>query len=92
MQRRTAFQFALFSLSSLAALANDPIPLPNGLAITPSAAPHSVLMPLNPGVSSRPNFTLGQAVTTALSPDGTQLLVLTSGYNKVPGALADFAE
>jgi DNA-binding beta-propeller fold protein YncE len=64
------------------ALASDPIRLPTGLWISPDAAPHSVTMPLNPGLSSRPNLTLGQAVTTALSPDGTQLLVLTSGYNK----------
>jgi DNA-binding beta-propeller fold protein YncE len=70
----------------------EPIPLPNGLLITPGAAPHSVQLPLNPGVASRPNFTLGQAVTTALSPDGTQLLVLTSGYNRGPGQLADFSE
>jgi DNA-binding beta-propeller fold protein YncE len=92
MQLRTAFPLALFLFSSLTALASEPLLLPNGVAITPSAAPHSVLMPLNPGVPARPNFTLGQAVTTALSPNGTQLLVLTSGYNKGPGAVADFAE
>jgi DNA-binding beta-propeller fold protein YncE len=49
-------------------------------------------LPLNPGVASRPTFTLGQAVTTTLSPDGTQLLVLTSGYNRGPGQLANFPE
>src|SRR6266853_94368 len=60
---------------------------------TRSAAPHSVMMPLNPGSSARRNFTLAQAVTTALSPDGTQLLVLTSGYNRENvGKVTDFPE
>jgi DNA-binding beta-propeller fold protein YncE len=68
-------------VSSGAARAADPIELPNGLAITPAAAPHSVLQPLNPGLPDRPKLTLGQAVTTSISPDGTELLVLTSGYN-----------
>jgi DNA-binding beta-propeller fold protein YncE len=77
--------FRFFSLGLLLPLclpAADPIPLPNGLAMTPLAAPHSILLPLNPGLSESPNFTLSQAVTTALSPDGRELLVLTSGYNR----------
>src|SRR5262245_66659394 len=65
--------------------AADPVQLPNGLAITPQAAPRSVLLPLNPGPAGRANFDLGYGVTTAISPDGTQLLVLTSGYNKQRG-------
>src|SRR5579863_6499536 len=73
-------------------LGADPIQLPNGISITPAAAPHSVQLPLNPGAATRPSFTLGQAVTTTLSPDGTQLLVLTSGYNRGTGALSDFPE
>jgi DNA-binding beta-propeller fold protein YncE len=82
----------LFLTSCFTLRAADPILLPNGAAITPAAAPHSIQLLLNPGVASRPNFTLGQAVTTALSPDGTQLLVLTSGYNRGPGQIADFPE
>ncbi len=35
---------------------------------------------------------MGQAVTTALSPDGTQLLALTSGYNKGAGPVTNYAE
>jgi DNA-binding beta-propeller fold protein YncE len=66
-------------------LASDPIQLPNGLLISPDVAPHSVLTPLNPGIAGRPDFTLGQAVSTALSPDGSRLLVLTSGYNRDGG-------
>jgi YVTN family beta-propeller protein len=55
--------------------------IPTGVHITPSAAPGSIFQPLNPGLSFDPSFTVGQAVTTALSPDGTTLLILTSGYN-----------
>jgi DNA-binding beta-propeller fold protein YncE len=69
-----------FSGSNLSA--TDPINLPNGLTITPDAAPRSVVTLLNPGLRGRRDLTLGQAVTTALSPDGNTLLVLTSGYNK----------
>ena len=76
----------------MSALASDPIQLPNGFAITPEAAPHSVQLLLNAGAAGRPNVTLAQAVTTALSPDGMQLLILTSGYNRGPGQLADFPE
>src|SRR5262249_28936910 len=73
---------AVCVLCPLPGKASDPIRLPNGLMITPDAAPHSVLTLLNPGIRGRQDLTLGQAVTTALSPDGSTLLVLTSGYNK----------
>src|SRR5258706_2903657 len=55
--------------------------IPTGGRITHSAAPGSSFQALNPGLSFDPNFTVGQAVTTATSPDGNTLLVLTSGYN-----------
>jgi YVTN family beta-propeller protein len=55
--------------------------IPTGVHITPGAAPGSIFQPLNPGLPFDPSFTVGQAVTTALSPDGTTLLILTSGYN-----------
>ena len=82
MRHRSTLALVAFAISISVAMASDPIQLPTGLWISPEDTPHSVTMPLNPGLSSRPNLTLGQAVTTALSPDGTQLLVLTSGYNK----------
>jgi DNA-binding beta-propeller fold protein YncE len=67
----------------VAALAADPVQLPTGLVMTPGAAPHSAIVPLK----------VGQAVTSALSPDGGELLVLTSGYNKDRGGRnADFSE
>jgi YVTN family beta-propeller protein len=57
--------------------------LPSGVWITPSAALGSTFGPLNPGLSDHPDYIAGQAVTTALSPDGVTLLVLTSGYNRL---------
>jgi hypothetical protein len=44
--------------------------IPTGVHITPSAAPGAIFQSLNPGLSFDPAFTAGQAVTTALSPDG----------------------
>ena len=57
--------------------------LPTGQVITPAAVPGSTFSLLPTG--RRPETggaEAGQAVTTALSPDGKTLLVLTSGYNK----------
>jgi len=52
-----------------------------GVRITPLGCPRIVFPGMNPGLSFDPNFTVGQAVTTATSPDGNTLLILTSGYN-----------
>jgi YVTN family beta-propeller protein len=70
----------------VSARADDPVLergtfIPTGVHITPSAAPGSSFQPLNPVLSFDPSFTVGQAVTTAISPDGHTLLILTSGYN-----------
>lgn len=56
--------------------------VPTGKRITPTAAPGSTFQPLNPGLASFPTFVVGQAVSTAVSPDGKTLLILTSGYNR----------
>ena len=55
------------------------------MKITPTAAPGAVFQTLNPDLPGLPDFTAGQAVSTALSPDGKTLLVLTSGYNRMNG-------
>src|SRR5215510_6542419 len=68
--------------TGIASFGSDPIRLPNGLVITPDAAPRSVLSSLNPHIPGRKDVSMGEAVTSALSPDGKTLLVLTSGYNK----------
>ena len=59
--------------------------LHTGMRITPTAAPGSVFQTLNPDLPGLPDFVAGQAVSTALSPDGRTLLVLTSGYNRMNG-------
>ncbi|HEX3153573.1 MAG TPA: hypothetical protein VHV32_03060, partial [Candidatus Angelobacter sp.] len=56
--------------------------LPTGMSITPLAARGSTLQPLNPGLPNLPDFTVDHPISTALSPDGSTLLILTSGYNR----------
>ena len=70
----------LLSGASLSAAGQDA--LPTGQSITPTAAPGVIFSALNPGLADNPEFTAGQAVTSAISPDGRTLLVLTSGYNR----------
>jgi YVTN family beta-propeller protein len=55
--------------------------LPTGQIITPTASPGSTFQPLATGLRTDGNADAAEAVTTALSPDGKTLLVLTSGYN-----------
>ncbi|WP_373527859.1 beta-propeller fold lactonase family protein [Nostoc sp.] len=55
--------------------------LPTGQIITPTAAPGSTFGRLATGLRPDGNADAAEAVTTALSPDGKTLLVLTSGYN-----------
>jgi DNA-binding beta-propeller fold protein YncE len=56
--------------------------IPTGVRITPTAAKGAIFEPLNPDIAADQTFTVGQAVTTLLSPDGKTLLILTSGYNR----------
>jgi DNA-binding beta-propeller fold protein YncE len=58
-----------------------PADLPTGMRITPTAARGAHFSTLNPNLPGAPEFTAGQAVATAVSPDGSTLLILTSGYN-----------
>jgi YVTN family beta-propeller protein len=50
--------------------------------ITPTAAKGTIFQPLNPDLPDRPEFTVDHPITTALSPDGQTLLILTSGFNR----------
>jgi len=52
-----------------------------GQQITPLAPRGSSFQALNPGLADNPEYTAGQAVQTALSPDHKTLVILTSGYN-----------
>jgi YVTN family beta-propeller protein len=56
--------------------------LPTGMSITPLAARGSTLQPLNPGLPDLPDFTVDHPISTAVSADGSTLLILTSGYNR----------
>src|SRR6185312_3636836 len=56
--------------------------LPTGMSITPLAARGSTLQTLNPGLPDLPDFTVDHPISTAVSPDGATLLILTSGYNR----------
>jgi len=69
-------------LSGASPLAAAEETLPTGQSITPTAGPGAVFNSLNPGLTDYPDFTAGQAVSSVVSPDGTTLLVLTSGYNR----------
>ncbi len=64
-----------------AALNVTPTMTPTGFGITPTAAPGSVFTVMNPGLPGIMTYNAGQPMTTATSPDGKTLLVLTSGYN-----------
>src|SRR5438270_10128677 len=60
-----------------------PQALPTGMSITPTAAPGSRLLFLNPDLPGMPEHLADHPIATALSPDGRTLLVLTSGFNRV---------
>ena len=59
---------------------------PGGLVLTPTAAPGAIFQPLKPHLADDPHHAAGQAATTATSPNGHTLLILTSGYNRVRDA------
>lgn len=60
--------------------------MPSGQLITPLAPRGSKFSQLNPGLTDFPDYTVGQAVNTVLSPDGDTLLILTSGFNRLNDA------
>jgi DNA-binding beta-propeller fold protein YncE len=98
-----AAALAAFALSG-AALAAGSLPgvvagkvvegerLPTGAQITPEVAPGSVFQQLNPGFPGLPDFVADHAVTSALSPDGKTLFVLTSGFNRIYGPTGQIDE
>jgi YVTN family beta-propeller protein len=83
MNRSAWLALAVCGCIALPALAVQPpaTELPTGQRITPLAAAGSRMSVLDPGLPSgvKPGF----AQAAALSPDGTTLLVLTAGYDRV---------
>jgi YVTN family beta-propeller protein len=62
-------------------LASAATTLADGDQITPLSTPTAAFTALNPHIPGYPKYTAGQAISTAISPDGRTLLILTSGYN-----------
>ncbi len=60
--------------------------LPTGQAITPTAAPGARFTPLVVGVGPYPSYVADGAAAIALSPDKSEMLVLTSGFNLFNGS------
>jgi len=83
--RRSAGLAAVLAAGILAGGATNAafgqVVLPTGATITPNAAPGSVLEPLKVPLPDYPNYSPDSAETTAVSPDGKTLLILTSGFN-----------
>jgi len=74
-------RFLIFLCTAVAAVAQTMV-TPSGQKITPTAAPHSRFVSLNPDLPDYPQFDAGEAISFALSPDKQALLALTSGYNR----------
>ena len=72
---------AALILADPSAIAADEAWLPTGQIITPLATPGAKFAPLALELPVIGRAVAGQAVTTALAPDGRTLFVLTSGYN-----------
>src|SRR5262249_61785738 len=66
--------------------------LATGQFITPTAVRGATQQFLNPGLPNYPNFVAGEAVRSALSPDGTTLAILCAGQNSLdfPAGLASY--
>ena len=82
--RRAAGMAAILAGGILSGAANTvlaQVVLPTGATITPNAAPGSVFEPLKVDLPDYTNYSPDSAETTAISPDGKTLLILTSGYN-----------
>ena len=82
--RRAAGLGAVLTAVILAGATNaafGQIVLPTGATITPTAAPGSLFQPLTVALPDYPNYSPDSAESTAVSPDGKTLLILTSGYN-----------
>lgn len=81
MKRKLSLVPLVLLLGLQGALAADAQWLPTGQTITPLAAPGARFDPLALDLPTVGKAVAGQAVTTAITADGTTLFVLTSGYN-----------
>ena len=65
-----------------AAAAQAPQKLPTGQSLTPFAAPGARFEPLVTHIGPHPSYIADGAAAIAVSPDGGEMLVLTSGFNR----------
>jgi YVTN family beta-propeller protein len=75
----SALTLPSFTLAQLNS--GQPQILSTNQTITPLAPRGATYQALNPRVASAPDYTVGQAVTTVVSPDRKTLVILTSGFN-----------
>ncbi|HZU85111.1 MAG TPA: hypothetical protein VE987_19400, partial [Polyangiaceae bacterium] len=70
------------------------VQLATGQFVAPTAVRGAVQQPLNPGLPGYPDFVAGEAVRSALSPDGATLAVLCAGQNSLykPDGTIDVAD
>ena len=80
---RAALGFILLSAPGI--VRAEPIHLPTGQSITPLAAPGARFEPLVAHVGPRPETLADGAAAIAISPDKREMLILTSGFNRVNG-------
>ncbi|WP_218275280.1 hypothetical protein, partial [Pseudomonas sp. GP01-A4] len=59
--------------------------LPTGQALTPLAAPGAGFAPLVARTGPNPAYIADGAAAIAVSPNGREMLVLTSGFNRYNG-------
>ena len=82
--------FALLALALAGPALGQPYPegqpLPTGQRLTPTAVPGARFDPLTVGIGPNPAYVADGAAAIALSPNGREMLVLTSGFNRFNGA------
>lgn len=87
--RRTGSIAALlctvFAAGALGAAPPAAQPLPTGQTLTPLAAPGARFEPLRVHAGPVPGYVADGAAVAATSPDGREMLVLTSGFNRYVG-------
>ncbi|WP_426263674.1 bifunctional YncE family protein/alkaline phosphatase family protein [Sphingomonas sp. PWP1-2] len=62
------------------------VALPTGQRLTPLAAPGARFEPLTTRIAPHPEYVADGAAAIAVSPDGREMLVLTSGFNLFNGS------
>ncbi len=77
---------ALAGLSALASAEVDRQALPTGQYLTPLAAPGASFEKLTAHIGPYPDYVADGAAAIAVSPDGREMLVLTSGFNLFAGS------